>query len=268
MWEKHESGRSRPRGVLKPRESIVVVARQPRIARCNVAVRLFPWRAIAIDFTRRAIAVGFTRRDIAIGLPPGRTLAPGTVAGSLARSIGSAKLTVALATCGTPPRSAAISAVGEAALSRRSATLSATRATRCAHSLPREWRRIGVAHRLLRVEVGTRAWRARRLPLPPARALTAALAHESFRPWSSLAARTATMLALRTLPRLRRRSRLDVALDERLRSRICAWLDRLALRYRLALSSRLAVMPLLTLVALLSMLTRLPRLARLTLRTG
>ena len=218
MWDKHESGRSRPRGVFKPRESIVVVAGQPRIARCNVAVRLFPWRAIAIDFTRRAIAIGFTRRDVAVGLTPGRAFATGAVAGGLAASIVSSELTIALATSRAPPRSAAIPAIGEPALSRRSTTLSATRAPRCAHPLTRERRRIGVAHRLLRIEVGARARRARRLPLAPALSLSLpALADESFRPWPAFAARTAAVLALRTLPRLPRRSRHDIALDDRLR---------------------------------------------------
>jgi len=145
---------------FQPR-SIVVVAGQTRIARRNVAVRLFPWRAIAVDFTRRAVAVGFTRRDIAIGLTSGRALATGTVAGTLTPAIVSAKLTVALTASGTPSRSAAVSAIGEPALPRRSTTLSATRASRRAHPLPRERRGIGVAHRLLRVEVGARARRAR-----------------------------------------------------------------------------------------------------------
>lgn len=103
------------------------------------------------------------------------------------------------------------------------------------------------------------------MSLTPALALTAALAHESFRPWS-LAAWPAAVLALGTLPRLPRRSRLDIAFDDRLRSWIRARFNRLALRPRLSLPPRLAVMPLLTLVALLSMLAWLTGLARLSLR--
>jgi hypothetical protein len=75
MWENTRAAEAAPRVLIakinrRRREAAQDSAR-------NVAVRLFPWRAIAIDFTRRAIAVGFTRRDIAIGSPLGGPLRRG-----------------------------------------------------------------------------------------------------------------------------------------------------------------------------------------------
>ena len=163
-----------------------------RIARRHVAVGVFPGRTIAVRLARRNIAVDFSAR---------RAIAAGT---ALLAPLATKRTAVAAggAAAGSPTRAATIVPIGVATLPRRSAA-------RC--RLPAEARRgkrrgIGVAVRLLAVEIQTRPLLACSAPLPLRRTRPEILALPRLRSAGSLAAALAVLtpagLAVLALPRL------------------------------------------------------------------
>ena len=198
--------------------------RHHRIAHGDIAVGLFPRRAIAIRFARRNVAIGFATR----GTIPARALVVALTTALAATFRAKLAVALALAAARPPTRSATIAPIGKSALTRRPSALSATGSARNAHAVAGKRIGVGVAHRLLIVEIHALSRRARSLalstilpttlsislptilpvclraillltlPLPVRRTL----ATEALGPGTSMTTRASAMLAARTLPGL------------------------------------------------------------------